>query len=110
MPLSHDDRRQLVQGRVESPNTVRLNRTRSDMTPEDMLAGRTQEIHEARDRKLQHARKQRPAHRQRRLKFSPRSFHDNLRAKSIPMHVSIHRAEPSLVSSRRYDREVRSER
>jgi putative transposase len=39
--------------------TVRLNSAVGYITPKDMLAGRQQEIHAERDRKLDAARKQR---------------------------------------------------
>jgi putative transposase len=39
-------------------NTVRLNSATGYITPKDMLAGRQQEIHAERDRKLEEARKQ----------------------------------------------------
>src|SRR5690348_4331453 len=58
-PLSPDDARRLVQGYVERYNNVRLNSATGYITPKDMLAGRQQEIHAERDRKLQAARKQR---------------------------------------------------
>ena len=40
-------------------NNVRLNSATGYVTPKDMLAGRPQEIHAERDRKLEVARKQR---------------------------------------------------
>jgi putative transposase len=40
-------------------NNVRLNSAVGYITPKDMLAGRQQEIHAERDRKLEAARKQR---------------------------------------------------
>ena len=58
-PLSLDDARRLVQGYVERYNNVRLNSATGYITPKDMLAGRQQEIHAERDRKLEQARKQR---------------------------------------------------
>ena len=63
-PLSLDDARRLVKGYVEHYNNVRLNSAVGYITPKDMLAGRQQEIHADRDRKLQAARKQRQVRRQ----------------------------------------------
>src|SRR5713226_8443155 len=63
-PLSLDDARQLVEGYVEHYNNFRLNSAIGYITPKDMLAGRQQEIHAERDRKLEEARKQRQIHRQ----------------------------------------------
>ena len=56
-PLSLDDARRLVEGYVEHYNDVRLNSAIGYITPKDMLAGRQQEIHADRDRKLEEARK-----------------------------------------------------
>ncbi|MBV8830366.1 MAG: transposase [Acidobacteriaceae bacterium] len=58
-PLSLDDARRLVSGYVDHYNNVRLNSATGYITPKDMLAGRQQEIHAERDRKLEAARKQR---------------------------------------------------
>ena len=58
-PLSLDDARRLVEGYVEHYNNVRLHSAIGYITPKDMLAGRQQEIHAERDRKLEEARKQR---------------------------------------------------
>ena len=63
-PLSLEDARRLVQGYVEHYNNVRLNSAIGYITPEQMLAGLQQEIHAARDRKLEEARKQRQVRRQ----------------------------------------------
>jgi Integrase core domain len=52
-PLSLEDARRLVQGYVEHYNNVRLNSAVGYITPKDMLAGRQQEIHAERDRKLE---------------------------------------------------------
>jgi len=57
-PLSLDDARRLVEGYVEQYNKVRLNSAIGYITPKDMLAGRQQEIHAERDRKLEEVRKQ----------------------------------------------------
>ncbi len=46
------DARRLVEGYVEHYNKVRLNSAIGYITPKDMLAGRQQEIHAERDRKL----------------------------------------------------------
>ena len=48
-----------MEGYVEHYNNVRLNSAVGSITPKDMLAGRQQEIHADRDRKLEAARKQR---------------------------------------------------
>ena len=64
-PLSLEDARRLVEGYVEHYNYVRLNSAFGYITPKDMLAGRQQEIHAGRDRKLEEARKQRQIRRQR---------------------------------------------
>jgi hypothetical protein len=61
-PLSLEDARRLVEGYVEHYNNVRLNSAIGYITPTDMLAGRQQEIHAERDRKLEEARKQRQIH------------------------------------------------
>jgi putative transposase len=48
-----------VEGYVEHYNNVHLNSAVGYITPKDMLAGRQQEIHAERDRKLEAARKMR---------------------------------------------------
>jgi hypothetical protein len=63
-PLSLDDAWRLVEGYVEHYNNVRLNSAIGYITPKDMLAGRQQEIHAERDRKLEAVRKQRQIRRQ----------------------------------------------
>jgi transposase InsO family protein len=63
-PLSLDDALRLVQAYVEHYNNVRLNSAIGYVTPKDVLAGRQQEIHAERDRKLEAARQQRQSHRQ----------------------------------------------
>jgi putative transposase len=62
--LSLEDARCLVEGYVAHYNNVRLNSAIGYITPNDMLAGRQQEIHAERDRKLEEARKQRQLRRQ----------------------------------------------
>ena len=62
--LSLEDARRLVDGYVEHYNDFRLNSAIGYITPKDMLAGRQQEIHAERDRKLEEARKQRQIRRQ----------------------------------------------
>ena len=64
-PLSLEDARRLVEGYVDHYNHVRLNSATGYITPKDMLAGRQQEIHAERDRKLEAARKQRQIRRKR---------------------------------------------
>jgi hypothetical protein len=49
---------------VDRYNTERLHSAIGYVTPADMLAGRQAEIHAARDRKLEEARKQRQERRQ----------------------------------------------
>jgi len=63
-PLSADDARRLIQNYVDHYNTVRLHSAIGYVTPQDMLAGRQAEIHAARDRKLEEARRQRQLRRQ----------------------------------------------
>jgi transposase InsO family protein len=63
-PLSLEDAQRLVEGYVEHYNDVRLNSAIGYIMPKDMLAGRQQEIHAERDRKLKEARKQRQIRRQ----------------------------------------------
>jgi len=53
-----------VQGDVQHYNNIRLNSAIGYITPKDMLAGRQQEIHAERDRRLETARKQRQIRRQ----------------------------------------------
>jgi putative transposase len=53
-----------VAGYIEHYNNVRLNSAIGYITPKDMLAGRQQEIHADRDRKLEAARQQRQIRRQ----------------------------------------------
>ena len=56
--------RRLAQGYVGHYNNVRLNSPTGYITPKDVPAGRQQEIHAERDRKLKAARKQRQIRRQ----------------------------------------------
>ena len=63
-PLTLEDARRLIQTYVDHYNTVRLHSAIGYVTPQDMLAGRQAEIHAARDRKLEEARKQRQLRRQ----------------------------------------------
>jgi hypothetical protein len=63
-PLSLKDTRRLIESYVEHYNNVRLNSATGYITPKDMFAGRQQEIHAERDRKLEEARKQRQIRRQ----------------------------------------------
>jgi putative transposase len=66
-PLSLDDALRLVQGYVAHYNNTRLNSAIGYITPKDMLAGRQQEIHSERDRKLEMARQRRQVRRQQAL-------------------------------------------
>ena len=59
VPLTPEDARRLIECYVEQYNTVRLHSAIGFVTPADMLAGRQNEIHAARDRKLEQARQQR---------------------------------------------------
>src|SRR5712691_11330377 len=63
-PLTLEDARRLIQIYVDHYNTVRLHSAIGYVTPQDMLAGRQAEIHAARDRKLEEARRQRQLRRQ----------------------------------------------
>ncbi|HXN74662.1 MAG TPA: IS3 family transposase [Candidatus Acidoferrales bacterium] len=63
-PLSVEDARRLIQTYVDRYNTVRLHSAIGYVTPQDMLAGRQAQIHAARDRKLEEARRQRQLRRQ----------------------------------------------
>jgi transposase InsO family protein len=63
-PLTPEDARRLIQTYVDHYNTVRLHSAIGYVTPQDMLAGRQAEIHAARDRKLEQARRQRQVRRQ----------------------------------------------
>ena len=63
-PLSPEDARRLIASYVNHYNTVRLHSAIGFVAPSDMLAGRQAEIHAARDRKLEEARRQRQLRRQ----------------------------------------------
>lgn len=63
-PLSPEHARRLIGQYVDHYNTVRLHSAIGYVTPADMLAGRQAEIHAARDRKLEDARRQRQLRRQ----------------------------------------------
>ena len=58
VPLTLEDARRLIERYVEHYNTVRLHSAIGFVTPADMLAGRQNEIHATRDRKLEQARQQ----------------------------------------------------
>src|SRR5260370_11191866 len=58
-PFTKTDALKLIQEYVDHYNTVRLHSAIGYVTPNDMLAGRQAEIHAARDRKLEEARRQR---------------------------------------------------
>ena len=62
--MSLEDARRLGEGYGEHYNNVRLNSAIGYITPKDMLAGRQQQVHAERDRKLEAARKQRQIRRQ----------------------------------------------
>jgi len=59
VPRTLEDARRLIGRYVEHDNTVRLHSAIGYVTPQDLLAGRRDEIHAARDRKLEAAREQR---------------------------------------------------
>ena len=63
-PLTLDDARRLIQSYGDHYNTVRLHSAIGYVTPADRLAGRQDEIHAARDRKLDQARLLRQLRRQ----------------------------------------------
>jgi putative transposase len=63
-PLSQQDAERLIQQYVDHYNNVRLHSAIGYVTPMDMLAGRQKEIHAARDRKLEEARRKRQLRRQ----------------------------------------------
>ncbi len=63
-PLTQQDAWRLIERYVEYYNTVRLHSAIGYVTPQDMLAGRKAQIHAARDRKLEAARRQRQLRRQ----------------------------------------------
>ena len=63
-PLTLEDARRLIQTYVDRYNTVRLHSAVGYVTPQDILNGRQAEIHAARDRKLEEARRQRQLRRQ----------------------------------------------
>jgi len=63
-PLTPEDARRRIQRYVDHYNTVRLHSAIGFVTPANMLAGRQKQIHDARDRKLEEARRQRQLHRQ----------------------------------------------
>jgi putative transposase len=63
-PLTAEDAKRLIQRYVDHYNAVRLHSAIGFVTPKDMLEGRRTEIHAARDRKLEQARRQRQLRRQ----------------------------------------------
>jgi putative transposase len=67
-PLCLEDARRLVGRYVEHYNTVRLHSAIGYVTPADRLAGRQQQIHDERDRKLEAARQRRQQRRQQQRK------------------------------------------
>ena len=64
VPLTPEDARRLIERYVVHYNTVRLHSAIGYVTPLDTLTGRQAQIHAARDRKLEHARRQRQLRRQ----------------------------------------------
>ncbi len=63
-PLTPEEARRLIQRYVDHYNTERLHSAIGFVTPKDMIQGRQAEIHAARDRKLEQARRQRQLRRQ----------------------------------------------
>jgi len=63
-PLSPEDARRLIGRYVDHYNTARLHSAIGYLTPQDMLGGRQAQIHAARDRKLEEARRERQLRRQ----------------------------------------------
>lgn len=63
-PLTLADAQRIVGRYVEQYNTVRLHSSLGYIAPADMLAGRSQAIHTARDHKLEEAREARRLKRQ----------------------------------------------
>jgi putative transposase len=64
VPLSLDEAKRLIGDYVEHYNNVRLHSAIGFVTPADMLAGRRDQIHAERDRKLEQARLARQLRRQ----------------------------------------------
>lgn len=62
VPLTLDDAQRLIGRYVHHYNCVRLHSAIGYVTPADMLAGRREAIHAARDRKLEAARQRRRQH------------------------------------------------
>ena len=62
--MSPEEARRLIRQYVDHYNRVRLHSAIGYVTPQDMLAGRQAEVHAARDRKLEEARRQRQLRRQ----------------------------------------------
>ena len=58
MPLTPPDARRLSARYGEHDNTLRLPSASGFVTPEDMLLGRPNQTHAARDRQLEQARRQ----------------------------------------------------
>jgi len=58
-PLTLEDARRVVERFVQHYNEVRLHSAIGYLTPKDMLAGRADEVHAERDRKLEEARERR---------------------------------------------------
>ena len=59
-----EEAKRLIEQYVDRYNYMRLHSATGYITPEDVLAGRQQKIHEERDRKLEAARLQRQSRRQ----------------------------------------------
>lgn len=63
-PLSLEDAKRLIQQYVDRYNNVRLHSAIGYVTPNDMLAGRQENVNAERDRKLEAARLLRKSRRQ----------------------------------------------
>ncbi|MBF0422847.1 MAG: transposase [Magnetococcales bacterium] len=107
-PLSLEDAQRIVGLFVEDYNTVRLHSAIGYVTPADRLAGRHEEIHSARDRKLEEARAKRAERRNRVETSGEQGFliPDAL-ASSEERAVEASRAYATLVSSLTEDRAMR---
>ena len=75
-PISLDDARRIIDRYVTHYNTVRLHSAIGYVTPNDRLADRQQQIHAARDRKLEAAREQRRINRFNRINRDDRIEHE----------------------------------
>ena len=77
-----------MEGYVEHYNNIRLNSATGYITPKDMLAGRQQDIHAERDRKLEAARKQRQNRRQQARVTLGLPGHLGINGLQLPHHIA----------------------